>query len=52
MFYQEFYPERDKQFVWVKESKSLGMLEKSAKSLRPVLERVIEKAPKPGEQAG
>ena len=51
MFYQEFFPERDKQPVWVKESKSLGMLERSAKSLRPVLERVIEKAPKP-EQAG
>ena len=52
MFYQEFFPEKDKQFVWVKESKSLGMLESSAKTLRPVLERVIEKAPKATDQQG
>ena len=53
MFYQEFFPEKDKQFVWVKDAKSLGMLERSARSLRPVLERVIEKAPKGGtEQQG
>ena len=53
MFYQEFVPKKEEQFVWVKDSKSLGMLERSARSLKPVLERVIEKAPKGGtEQQG
>ena len=50
MFYQEFFPEKDKQFPWVKDSKSINMLERSARSLKPVLERVIEKAPKGGTE--
>lgn len=49
MFYQEFFPNPDQQYVWVKESKSRPMLERSSRALRPMLERVIEKAPKSGD---
>jgi membrane protein required for colicin V production len=49
MFYQEFFPNADQQYAWVKDSKSRPLLERSARTLRPMLERVIEKAPKPGE---
>lgn len=52
MFYQEFFPDTEKQYPWVKELKSRPMLERSSRALRPVLERVIEKAPKSGEQQG
>lgn len=50
MFYQEFFPDSTKQFPWVKDSISRPMLERSSRALRPVLERVIEKAPKAGDE--
>lgn len=50
MFYQEFFPDSTKQFPWVKDSVSRPMLERSSRALRPVLERVIEKAPKVGDE--
>jgi len=49
MFYQEFFPNPEQQYPWVKESRSRPLLESSSRALRPVLERVIEKAPKPGD---
>ena len=52
MFYQEFFPKPEDQYVWVKQSKSRPVLESSARALRPVLEKVIERAPKDGQQQG
>ncbi len=50
MFYQQFFPNPEQQYDWVKQARARPLLESSAKTLQPVLERIIEKAPKRAEQ--
>ena len=52
MFYEEFFPDREKQFVWVKEAKTAPMLRQVGRPFKGILTNFVQKLSTKTEQQG